>query len=819
MKRFLLLISWSVMACFICEAARQTCLVKGLVTDNGNETIPYATIGANKGGKNIRRIAADANGKFAIELAQGETYVIEITSVGYAPYKKETSIPETAVFDLGAIALKADNELDEVVIEAQKPLIKSDAEKITYDVSADPEADNKTLIDMMRKVPLVTVDAEDNIQLNGSSNFKVLVNGKESSMMKNNLKDVLKSMPANSVKDIQVITNPSSKYDAEGTGGIINIITTRDQLSGFTGSVTGQGDIRGSFGGNIYLAMQYKKFTASINYSGGRFIQHQYLKGDNYNYNNPLMYHSTLKNLDKDLMIKGQYHYVSFESSYELDSLNLFSLGITGNLGNMHASGDISNETFSQSGESVVRYTDRLFQQELWGGVAANIDYQHTFGKQGHTLTTSYRYEYNPNGSAYSDSILSTNDLLNPPFFGQKNDNDSYAQEHTVQIDYVNPINEMHSIEGGAKYIARINSSNDDYMMLDNNTWLSMGQGQDLEYTQQILALYAGYGFKKGSWGLRAGGRYEATWIDATLEKAGQRINFGKPYGNFVPYISGSYNIDPMQTFQLAYTQRIYRPGIGYLSPFEQWTTPLSVQYGNPDLKPEVTHSITASYSIFKGVFNLNMQWNSRITSNSIESHEFVDAETNVLHNTYANIGHSQSHGLSLYISGQASPKFSYYSNLGASYQVYDAPSLDLKNSGWQAYANAGIQWTAWKNGTLSVNGGIGSPWISLQSEGKLPWYYYGLGITQRFFDDKLKITLSGNNFFNKYNRFKNTSKGDGFAHTFEGGHLGQNVQLSITYTFGKLNAEVKKVNRGIVNDDVTGGSSQGLGGQGGGGN
>lgn len=815
MKRFFLLISLSVMACFVCEAARQTCLVKGVVTDNGNETIPYATIGANKDGKNIRRMAADANGRFAIELTQGETYVIEITSIGYAPYRNEVSTPETAVLDLGTITLKADNELKEVVIEAQKPLIKSDAEKITYDVTADPEADNKTLLDMMRKVPLVTVDAEDNVQLNGSSNFKVLVNGKESSMMQNNLKEVLKSMPANSVKDIQVISNPSSRYDAEGTGGIINIITTREQLHGFTGSVTGQGDLRGSFGGSVYLAMQYKKFTASLNYSVGRFIQKQYLKSDDYNYDNPMMYHGIIS-MDEDIAIKGLYQYISFESSYELDSLNLFSLGITGNLGNMRASGDINNETFSQSEESISRYTDRLLQQGSWGGVAANIDYQHTFGKQGHTLTTSYRYEFNPNGSAFSDSIISTDDLLNPPFFGQKNDNDSYAQEHTVQIDYVNPINEMHSVEGGAKYIARINHSNDDYMTLENGAWMSMGQDQELEYAQQILALYAGYAFKKGSYGLRAGGRYEATWIDATLDKAGQLINFGKPYGNFVPYISGSYNIDPMQTLKLAYTQRIYRPGISYLSPYEQWTTPSFVQYGNPDLKPEVTHSITASYSIFKGTFNLNMQWTSRITNNSIENYDFIDAETNVLHSTYDNIGHFQSHGLTLYISGQASPKFSYYSNLGTSYMVYDAPSLDLKNSGWQAYANAGIQWTAWKNGTISVNGGIGSPWVSLQSEGKLPWYYYGLGVTQRFFDDKLKITLSGNNLFNKYSRYKDCSKGDGFVHTSEGGYRSQNVRLSITYTFGKLNAQVKKVNRSIVNDDITGGSSQGIGGQGG---
>ena len=236
----------------------------------------------------------------------------------------------------------------------------------------------------------------------------------------------------------------------------------------------------------------------------------------------------------------------------------------------------------------------------------------------------------------------------------------------------------------------------------------------------------------------------------------------------------------------------------------------MQVEYGNPDLRPEVSHSISAAYSLFKGVFNLNMEWNSRITNNSIEAYDFVEASTGTIHSTYDNIGRTQSHGMSLYVSGQLSPKFSYYSNMGARYVIYKAPSLQLENDGWQAHANLGIQWTAWKSGTISVNGGVGTPWVGLQNRGTLPWYYYGLGITQRFFDDKLKITLSGNNLFNRYNRFNHITNGDGFKTISEGGNVARNVQLSITYTFGKLDAQVKKTNRSIVNNDVMEGGSQG---------
>ena len=789
--------------------AQQVCKVKGVVTDVTGETIPYATAGASQGDKVVRRVAANADGAFTIELDRGKKYILTVTSIGYTPLNREITVPAAATCDLGVLTLTADTELEEVVVEAQKPIIKSDAEKITYDVSADPEADNKMLIDMMRKVPMVTVDAEDNVQLNGSTNFKVLVNGKESVMMKNNLKEVMKSMPANSVKDIQVITNPSTRYDAEGVGGIINIVTTREKLEGLTGSVTGYGDIMGSFGGNLYLATQYKRFTASLNYSGGRFVSKQFLNAESYNYNNPDMYLTKMYTGD-DLNIDGQYHFLSFESSFELDSLNLFTLGVTGNIGNFGANGNLMNDSYASDGRVVSRYIDRLYQGSMFGGVAANLDYQHTFGKPGHTLVASYRYEYNPNGGAYSDSIILDDDSFNAPYEGQRNENHSYAQEHTVQIDYVNPINEKHSIEGGVKYIGRLNYSNDDYMMLNGGMWHSMDQQQRLNYTQQILAIYTGYAFNAGNWGARAGGRYEETWTDAMLEKAGTRVDFGKPYGNFVPYVSLNYNLDPMQSLRLSYTQRINRPGISYLSPYERWVGTMQVEYGNPDLRPEVSHSISAAYSLFKGVFNLNMEWNSRITNNSIEAYDFVEASTGTIHSTYDNIGRTQSHGMSLYVSGQLSPKFSYYSNMGARYVIYKAPSLQLENDGWQAHANLGIQWTAWKSGTISVNGGVGTPWVGLQNRGTLPWYYYGLGITQRFFDDKLKITLSGNNLFNRYNRFNNITYGDGFKTISEGGNVARNVQLSITYTFGKLDAQVKKTNRSIVNNDVMEGGSQG---------
>lgn len=818
MKRIiiLLLIACTMVSSMVAKS-QNSCTVMGRVVDVQEESVPYATVGVYQDKKVVTRLAADVDGEFAVELKQGQEYTIEVTSVGFTAYNHTVTLPEKEVCDLGKVVMRASTELNEVVVVSQKTIIKSDAEKITYDVTADPESDSKTLLDMMRKVPMVTVDAEDNVQLNGSSDFKVLINGKESAMVKNNLKEVLKAMPATAVQDIQVITNPSTRYDAEGTGGVINIITVRSETSdvtGITGSLTGYGDvIQGSFGGNAYLTMQHKKFTASLNYSGGTFKSDQYTDALRYNYNNPDMYRTIVStSAFGDMTVNGQYHFLTFESSYELDSLNLFTLGVSGNIGKYGAKGMGLNQTFTKDGSLVVNYVDYLTQQGTWGGVSANFDYQHTFDRPQHTLTASYRYEYNPDGSAYSDSIIFDAETLNAPMEGQMNENNAFAQEHTVQLDYNNPINSTHSVEAGAKYIARLNHSNDDYMMLLNNKWQSLGMAQQFDYTQQIAALYAGYGFTKSDWGFRVGGRYEMTFIDATFQQSDDRIDYGKPYGNFVPYASINYNLSPMESLRLSYTQRINRPGIAYLSPYEQWTTPESVQSGNPDLQAEVTHQIVAAYSIFKGVFNLNLQWLASISTNAISPLTFIDTQTGVSRTTYGNIANEQFYGISAYISGQPSPKFNYYINLQPAYKKFSAPGLGMKDARFGGSMFGGFNWTAWKNGTVSVNAGAGLPDGHLQLDSKLMWYYYGLSVTQRFFDDKLKVSLSASNMFNKYNKYQIVSIGDGFKSISEGGQRSQRLNISVTYTFGKLKAQVKKANRSIVNDDIVGGSSEGMG-------
>jgi hypothetical protein len=197
----------------------------------------------------VAAVAADAQGRFELSAEAAGDYRLQITMVGYNPETQPVTL-RTAATDAGTIRLRQGVDIDQVTVTIQKPLVTADAEKTTYSVEDDPQAASSTLEEILRKVPQLTIDAEGNVKLNGQSDFKVLVNGRSSAMFKN-FKDVIRSMPASQIKKIEVITEPSMKYDAEGAGGIINIITARKEFDGYNGSLnynTGL-DTRQQYGG------------------------------------------------------------------------------------------------------------------------------------------------------------------------------------------------------------------------------------------------------------------------------------------------------------------------------------------------------------------------------------------------------------------------------------------------------------------------------------------------------------------------------------------------------------------------------------------
>ena len=275
-KCSLLLIMLVVSSLVAAQNAAPTFQIKGVLLDSlTQEGEPYATIKIVKKeapANALKMLVTDMKGKFQEKVPGTGNFVMTISSIGRNTIVKDFTVKAgEKLVDFGTLYITdASNELGQVEVVAQKPLVKADIDKIEYNVQDDPDSKSNSVLEMLRKVPLVTVDGEDNIKVNGSSSFKVYVNGKPNNMMSNNPTEVLKSMPANSIKHIEVITNPGPKYDAEGVGGILNIVTVGSGLEGYTATFSGNVSNMGA-GGGLFGTVKSGKLTVSARY--------------NYNYN------------------------------------------------------------------------------------------------------------------------------------------------------------------------------------------------------------------------------------------------------------------------------------------------------------------------------------------------------------------------------------------------------------------------------------------------------------------------------------------------------------------------------------------------------
>ncbi|MDR0758400.1 MAG: TonB-dependent receptor, partial [Tannerella sp.] len=605
--------------------------LKGRVLiDGSDEDIPYATITVqDDSAQVISRQVSDGSGRFSFQVKRSSSYELIVSAVGYTTAtEKVTSDAGETARNLGDIFLKEGIELKEVSVTAQKPLIKSDPDKLVYSVEADPESKTNSLLEIIRKVPLLSVDSEDNVTLNGQSNYKVLVNGKSSTLMSNNFKEVIKSMPANSIKDIEVITNPSSKYEAEGVGGIINIITTKDRTSGYTGSIGANATSRGGYGVNSYLAANIDKFSFSAN-----IFLNQYKSPASENFSNRVnlmsdTYHYT--DTKGESRNRGSGNSFNFEVGYEIDSLNLISASGWGSLGSNNFNSLSSTRERDIQDNPVRRYVNRMEGDNSYGFISGNVDYQRSFAKKDKTFTASYKLDYSPENSKNSADV---DGELNYITYRQISDNRSSGQTHTLQLDYFDPVSENHQFETGVKGIYRRNFSETDISVFDtlSNSWQEdLSRLNDLDYDQYIVGIYAGYLFKYNKISTKAGARAEYTWNDGVF-KSKENTTFRNTLLNFIPYINFTYALQPAQTIKLSYTQRLYRPGIWALNPYVNDIDPLNISYGNPELDAEVSHSFSVSYGQFSPRFNLNIDLNSSITNNSIEQYSLIN-ENGVRH-------------------------------------------------------------------------------------------------------------------------------------------------------------------------------------------
>jgi len=789
--------------------------VKGAVTDSETgKFIPYATISAQNNKGVIKRLASDVSGKFEFTLDSVGKYVVVIQSIGFQTFKSDVKIDkDTKIVDMGIVKLVVGTEvIGEVAVIGQKPLVRTEVDKIIYSIEADPESKTSNALEMLRKIPLVTVDGEDNIQVKGSSNFKILLNGKASSMLTQNPKDVLRSLPANTVKDIEVITNPSSKYEAEGTGGIINIITTKKQIDGFMGRVNAGMDTRGSLNGGVYATSKVKKFGFSINYNYNDFRQPK-----NENYSTRENFVSTTNRYNES---EGYYKYngtsnmMMGEASYELDTLNLISLSFWGYTGDYTIMGEQSSSDYDINHTLSRKFLNLSNSSNTSGNISGNIDYQRTFKKPDKTFTVSYKLDRMPRKT---DSENAIDGQLNYSSYRQRSINDASGTEHTFQVDYYNPVTKMHQFESGAKYILRQNVSDSEILRYDAATddWIRDESRNDvLDYDQHIIGLYAGYVLKLKKISIKTGLRAEATINDGYF-KSIKDTTFTNKMFNLVPYITLSKNLDKGQNIKISYTQRLSRPSIYYLNPYINDTDPLNVNYGNPNLDAEISNTFDLSYGKFSGKYNFNLSMNGALTNNSIESLSTINSN-GVRTTTYQNIGKNQRFGGYLYGSYRPGTKLNISTNVGINYSILESnDGRSLKNEGFSYSGSMNIRYTAWKNGTISGYGGIYSPRIMLQGQSSKFWFS-SINISQELFKKKLTASVSVSDPFRSKVKYESSFDDPTFHQNSVTSYSNRMLRVNLSYRFGQMKGEIKKAKRGIKNDDVkSGGSSTGGGGEG----
>lgn len=810
--------------------------IQGILLDSiTRQGEPYATIKvARKESpqKAVKMLVSDMNGKFKERVPGSGSFLLTITSVGRTTITRPfTASQGEKLIDFGTMLVSdASNELGQIEVVAQKPLVKADVDKIEYNIQDDPDSQSNSLLEMLRKVPLVTVDGEDNIKVNGSSSFKVYVNGRPNNMMSNNPTEVLKSMPANSIKHIEVITNPGPKYDAEGVGGILNIVTVGSGMEGYTATFSGNVSNNGG-GGSLFSTVQKGKLTVSARY--------------NYDYSKQPKSHSggtrttlpeRLTEHSSDVLYENsnkgnhRFHAGSLEASYEIDTLQLVSMsfGLWG--GGYRGDRDGHQLGSHPSLGELYEYATVGRTKNSWFSIDGGIDYQRLFHTKNRMLTFSYKINTNPSTSDdYTDYVNKTavpewEDFIHR-LTNLHTDGKQHTTEHTFQVDYTTPIGKLHTIEGGVKYILRDNAAdNDRYEQTSDSPEADYAFDEEYsshyKHQNDILAAYLGYGLKWKKLSGRLGLRYEFTHQEVKY-LLGKGEDFQKDFNDLVPSASIGYQLTDLSNLRLGYNMRIYRPGIWYLNPYLDDSNPSNLSQGNPNLNSEKSHNLNLSYSNFTQKFNLNVGIHYSFTNNSIEHVNTLMQDTEipglqnptgkeVLYSTYYNMGKNRTVGLNGYVNWNATSNTRLYLNINGSY-VYIKGAENLKNDGWTMFAFGGIQQTLPKDWRISLNLMGQTPWIMLQGKGSR-FFDYSLSVNKSFLKKRLTLSAYASNFFKKYKRNSSHLEDVNFVQDSYNRYTRQRFGFSISYRIGELKASVKKATRSISNDDVKGGGGNGGG-------
>ena len=752
----------------------------------------------------VPEIGASYNGKL-----DGNTLDGTYSQMGFStPLKltREVAVATTADDDnwVNDSLLSAfDNiQLEGIEVTAQRQLIKQEVDRIGYNIEADADSKTNNVLTMLRKVPMVSVDASDEIRVNGQTNFKIFRNGHPDPSLSRNAKDILKAMPASSVKRIEVITEPGAKYDAEGTTLILNIVMADNStIKGVSGMASAMADHKGAVGGGLNMTTQLDKVVLSVDYG----IHHDGNNGQGYRSSTLNHYTQSGSDLlgnstfDVDKMT---VHFADLSASWEPDTLNLFSWSLSGFAYNYKGDGVNTNQMRDAAGQPIYSYGMGNHTKADSYNFDTRMDYQHNTHRKGEAITLSYMLSAfrnkNKDNSRYTD-------LINMPvgYYGIDQNGKENFNEHTLQLDWTRPLAPKHTIETGAKYIYRLNRSFNvlDYLGIDDDT------NMRYKHVTQVGAAYLSYTFTSGPWNARAGLRYEHSYLRATYPD-GQQEAYEAHLNDWVPSASLRYQFNFANSLKLSYAASINRPGISFLNP-AVIESPTSRSYGNTDLGSVHYHSVSLTYMHVGPKLTYNITPQFQFSNNGIGAVKWADGLVQV--STYANTLKTYSTTLSAFVQWMAFQKTNIMLNGSVGYNYYKSNELNLKNDRFNTNFFVNVtQYLPWK---LQLSGFAGMMGGSINDlYGRMgDIFFHGFSLQRSFLkEDRLTVQLQAVvPFSGKYMKIKQyLTQGDVTGWT----RYEQQVRrfgINISYRFGSLSTRVKKADKSIENDDLIGSGKQ----------
>lgn len=721
-------------------------IVKGKVFDSkSKQPVEYATVAIYSSIDNsvITGTISDQHGEFKIKGLKPGSFYIVVSFMGYEDNRFDDIIIDRGrmLVDLGEIKLGAGRTaLDEVEVVAERQSVEFKIDKKVVSVGKQMTSASLSAIEVLENVPSVRVDIEGNVSLRGSTGFTVLIDGKPTVLEPS---DALRQTPASTIENIEIITNPSAKYQPDGTAGIINIITKKNRTQGMQGLVNLKGGSFGSYGGDFLL--NWRKKTTNF-YIGGDYNNRPF-PGESYSERR-----TTADGITTIIKADGDnersYNGGGLRTGFDWDitQRDFFSVGLRYGNYQMQSNSELDYLTTTMPDDNLVEELSLNDSERGGDYVSLTGNYQHKFAQKGHELNAQVNYRYR-DGDEFSKNVLQdAAGIIND---GSKTTEKGPSGRWELRLDYTKPVGETDKFEAG--FQGRASESEDVtelywYESDQQDFILQSDKSNNTQYNRNIYALYSTYNGNLGNFGYQAGLRGEYTFREITSVKENDRYTIDR--FDYFPTLHLSYKLPKDHQVMASYSRRIDRPRGYYLEPFITWEDMYNVRQGNPDLKPEYIDALELAYLKQWEKSQLSLEGYYRVTHNKVERIKSV-YEEGILLSTVANVGTDYALGLEAMYNV---PLFKWW-EVNLMGNIYDYRIEGVKNE--ESFERSSFNWSSRVNNTfrlnkrsqLQFNGNYDSPSITSQGESK-GYYTLNAAFRMDFMDRKLSATVQARDLF-----------------------------------------------------------------------